>query len=193
MKRIVLAAAAVAGAGGAAWAAAPEEVQKGAAVAWAAAVRAWEGVAANPGPVVVAGATFLVTVLYHAARGKSLRESVEAAATRVKVVEVPRPADEPEPAVVRRAKARATRAQLIADQIHVQNRIRKLPEAITRAEKEACYTEAAVTEAAKALAEKRKAHGDAVAALKALRAELAAGEAEHATIDVELKKLAGAV
>ena len=35
---------------------------------------------------------------------------------------------------------------------------RKLPEAINRAEKEACYSELAVTEAAKSLADRRKDH-----------------------------------
>ena len=63
------------------------------------------------------------------------------AATRVTVVNVPQPDAGAENPVVKRAKARATRAQLLADLNGLQNRQRKLPEDVTRAEKEACYTE----------------------------------------------------
>ena len=40
-------------------------------------------------PLALAAGTFLLTVLYHKAKGKSFRESVEVAATRVAVVSVP--------------------------------------------------------------------------------------------------------
>src|SRR5262249_8249795 len=82
-------------------------------------LRAWSNVQANQTPVLVALGTFVATIVYHKLKGKSFRESVEVAATRVTVVPVPRTndSDECESTVVQRAKARATRAQLIADQI----------------------------------------------------------------------------
>lgn len=197
MKRIALAVVSLAAVAGTVYAVQPDEVPRYAAVAEQAALRAWEAVAANPGPVIFAAATFLLTVVYHKARGKSLRESVEVAATRVAVVAIPTPTADAENPVVRRAKARATRAQLIADQIGLQNRVRKLPELVVKAEKEACYTEQAVADAERALenaeqvlADRRKAHQAAAAALEAVRKERAKGDAELAEIEAELRKLA---
>jgi hypothetical protein len=153
--------------------------------------RAWDGVAANPLPAALALGTFLLTVVYHKAKGKSLRESVEVAATRVTVIPVPAPtAAEDETPVVKRAKARATRSQLLADQFGLQNRLRKLPEEVAKAEKDVCYTQQAVTDAKRVLADRHKAHNQTVSKLSALRKEKAAGEAELAAIEAELKKLA---
>jgi hypothetical protein len=150
----------------------------------------WNAVEAHPMPLALAAGTFLVTVLYHKAKGKSFRESVEVAATRVAVVSVPAPERAEENPVLARAKARATRTQLLADQIGLENRQRKLPEEIVKAEKEVCYTESAVADARRILGERHKAHNKAVAALKALRAQQADGDAELAAIKVELQKLA---
>lgn len=150
----------------------------------------WSAVEAHPVPLALAAGTFLLTVLYHKAKGKSFRESVEVAATRVAVVSVPAPRQIEENPVLTRAKARATRTQLLADQIGLENRQRKLPDEIVKAEKEVCYTENAVADARRALGEKHKAHNKAVAALKALRAEQAESDAELASIKVELQKLA---
>lgn len=165
----------------------------------AAAERLWVGVEANPGPVLVALGTFLVTIVYHKARGKSLRESVEVAATRVQVVTVSPTAEAPNP-VVERARARATRAQLIADQIGLENRLRKLPEEVRKAEQEVCYAEQAVTDAEAALTKaeetmeaKLTANETASAKLEGLRRELAGGQTEMEAIATELKKLAEAV
>ena len=172
----------------------PAAFTRYAAMAEVIAVRVWDSVEAHPVPMLVALGTFLLTVVYHKAMGKSLRESVEVAATRVAVVTVPVPekdaASEFENPVVARAKARATRTQLIADQIGLQNRQRKLPDEILKAEKEACYSEQAVADAKKALGEKHKAHNAAVAALEGLRQEKAAADAEIAAIEAELNKLA---
>ena len=172
----------------------PAEFTRYAAMAEVIAVRVWDSVEAHPVPMLVALGTFLVTVLYHKAMGKSLRESVEVAATRVAVISVPvkekDEAAEFENPVVARAKARATRTQLIADQIGLQNRQRKLPDEILKAQKEACYTEQAVADAKKALGEKHKAHNAAVATLEALRQEKAEADAELAAIEAELNKLA---
>ena len=169
----------------------PDEAARYAAAARSAALKVRDGVEANPVPVLLALGTFLLTVLYHKARGKSLRESVEVAATRVTVVPVPVPATaDGENAVLRRAKARTTRTQLVADQIGLENRLRKLPDEVVKAEKEACYTEQAVADAERVLADRQEAHDAAVAKLEALRKEQAAGEAELAEIGVELRKLA---
>jgi predicted acylesterase/phospholipase RssA len=153
----------------------------------------WDGIQANPLPVSLAAGTFLLTVVYHKAKGKSLRESLEVAATRVTVVSVPQAEATDEKAVVKRAKARATRAQLLVDQIGLQNRQKKLPEEVLKAEKDACYTEQALIDAERKLADKRKAHEEAVAKLEALRTERDASAAELAEIEVELQKLADGV
>src|SRR5262245_35527963 len=153
----------------------PDEVTQYTATAVAAGQRTWDAVEANPTPVLLAVGTFLLTVLYHKARGKSLRESVEVAATRVTVVPVAvKEMRDDENPVVRRAKARATRAQLIADQVNIQNRHRKLPEELLKAEKDACYTEQALADAERVLGNRRKAHDEAVARLEGLRKEQAA-------------------
>ncbi|VTR93034.1 unnamed protein product [Gemmata massiliana] len=155
--------------------------------------RAADGIEANPVPVSVALGTFLLTVVYHKARGKSFRESVEVAATRVQVVAVPAPVGEPENQVVKRAQARATRTQLIADQIALENQIRKLPADVKQAEKDVCYTEQAVIETEKSLTARRQAHTEAVEKLDVLRKELTVGRSELSAIAVELKKLAEVV
>lgn len=193
MKRIALLVVCLAGLAALGYYTNPVDFMRDVAVLAKAARQAWENVEANPVPVVFALGTFVLTVIYHTAKGKSLRESVEVAATRVTVIPVPGGVAEPETPVVKRAKARATRAQLIADQIGLQNRYRKLPDAVLKAEKEACYTEQAVADTERALADKRKAHDEAVAKLEALANEQAEGEAELTEIEAELKKLAEVV
>jgi chromosome segregation ATPase len=193
MKYIALAVVVLGAAGGVAYSTYPDEFKQHAGAAEGVARRAWEAVEANPAPVLVALGTFLLTVVYHKARGKSLRESVEVAATRVTVVPLPAaPADAENP-VVRRAKARATRAQLIADHIGVQTRQRKLPDALVKAEKEACYTEQALADAGRAWEDRQRAHDEAVAKLESLRKEQAEIDAELAEMEAELKKLAALV
>ena len=149
-----------------------------------------DGVRANPLPVGLAAGTFLLTVIYHKAKGKSLRESVEFAATRVTLVPVAMPQNTDENAVVKRAKARAMRAQLIADQNGIQNRHRKLPEELMKAEKDACYSEQSLVEAQRKLADKQKLHDEAMTKLEAIRKEKSQSEAELAEIEVELERLA---
>ena len=190
MKRIVLTAVILVAAGSVIRGATSTEYEHYKGKAEALARQAADSVAANPVPTVLGLGTFLLTVVYHKAKGKSFRESVEAAATRVTVVSVPPPVEADETAVVKRAKARATRTQLLTDQIGLENRLKGLPEAVTKAEKEACYTEQAVSDAKRALGAKHKAHNDAVAKLTALRKEKAAGDAELTAIAGELAKLA---
>ncbi len=190
-KFIALAAVGFGAAVGAGYATHPNEFAEYAAIATRAAERVWVGIEANPVPVLIALGTFLLTIVYHKAQGKTLRESVEVAATRVTVVQAA--AGVPEPAVVKRAQARATRTQLLADQFGLENRVRKLPDEVKKAEKDACYTEQAVADAKRSLKAKEKAHEDAVARLAALQKEAAAGEAELAAIGAELKRLAEVV
>jgi hypothetical protein len=189
MKRIVLFILFLAAASSVIAALGPRETARLADLTEKGAMRVWEGVEAHPEPVVLALATFLATVVYHKLRGKSLRESVEVAATRVNVVSVPVHEAENETAVVKRAKARATWTQLVADQIALENRYRKLPDAVTKAEKDACYTEQALIDAEKKLGDADKAHEEAVAKLEALREDLSRGREELAEIEAELKKL----
>ena len=191
MKRIALATVGLGAAVGAGYYTYPDEFLEYMGMAVKAARWAWDGVRANPVPVSVAAGTFLLTVIYHKAKGKSLRESVEVAATRVTVIAVPaKDAGVAENSVVRRAKARATRSQLLTDQIGLQNRQRKLPEEVQKAEKEACYSQQWLADAKRNLVEKQKSHDEAEAKLEAIRKEKAESAAELAEIDVELKKLA---
>lgn len=182
----------------------PTEFRQASDTGTATAVRVWGNIEANPVPVLVALGTFLLTIVYHKLKGKSFSESVEVAATRVTVVAVPSavptPTVDPEATVLKRAQLRATRTQLIADQIGLENRIRKLPGEVQKAEKDVCYTEQAMTEAEAALTkaestmEAKIAENETAAKkLEALRAELGAGEAELAAIATELKKLADVV
>jgi hypothetical protein len=194
MKRIALLTVCLVATVGGLYATYPEEFTQYMGVAAAALRRMWANIEANPLPVFVAAGTFMLTVVYHKVRGKSLRECVEVAATRVTVVPVtPQETADDENPVVKRAKARATRTQLLADQIGLQTRHRKLPEEVLKAEKEACYTEQALADAERVLADKQKVHDEAVAKLETLRKEKAAADAELREIDVELKKLADAV
>jgi hypothetical protein len=194
MKRIALVIVCLAWAAGIGYGTHPDEFGLYLGKAIQAVVRVWDGIEANPAPMCVAIGTFLLTVIYHKARGKSLRESVEVAATRVTVVPGPAPPTaKNENRVVKRAKARATRTQLLTDQIVLQNRHRKLPEAITKAEKEVCYAKHALADAERTRLDRRKAHDEAVARLDALRKEKSASEAELAEIEVELKKIAALV
>jgi hypothetical protein len=192
-KLFALATIGVAAAVGTAYATRPDDFDRALVILQAAAERARASIEANPVPVVFALGTFLATIVYHKLKGKSFRDAVEVAATRVTLVPVPASGAQPETPVVLRAKARATRAQLIADQIGLEGRIRKLPGEVRTAEKEACYTEQAVADARKSLEAKQKAHEEAVSKLESFRAELAAGESELAAIADELKKLAEVV
>src|SRR4051812_43460184 len=158
MKRILLIVILVSALAAAAFVVYPDDFALYAAQALNSAAWVWESIRANPVPASLAAGSFLLTVLYHKAKGKSLRESVEVAATRVTIVPVPVENGVPENPVLKRAKARATRQQLLTDQIALENRQRKLPEAILKAEKDACYTEQGVLEAERKLAERRKAN-----------------------------------
>ncbi|MDB5310585.1 MAG: hypothetical protein JWO38_4787 [Gemmataceae bacterium] len=194
MKRIALVTVCLVAAVGMGYGTHPNEFAQYTGAATKAALRVRDNVEANPVPVVLALGTFVLTVVYHKARGKTLRESVEVAATRVTVVPVsPKETQDHENLVVKRAKARAMRAQLLSDQINLQNRHRKLPEEILKAEKEACYTQQALADAERTLGNRRKAHDEALAKLEALRKVNADSEAELAEIEVELKKLADVV
>lgn len=191
MKRFALATVVLtASAAGAGYAVYPEEFMQYMGVVAKVALRVWDNIEANPTPVLLALGTFLLTVVYHTAKGKSLRESVEVAATRVTLVPVPPRESDDENPVIKRAKARATRTQLTSDLIGLQNRLRKLPEEVLKAEKDACYTEQALLELEKRLADRQEAHDLAIAKLEAVRKEKAAGDAEIAAIEAELKKLA---
>jgi hypothetical protein len=197
MKSIALTVCLLALAVGGAYAALPtEEITLWANKAARTGERGWEGIEANPVPVLVALCTFLATILYHKLQGKSLRESVEVAATRVTVVPIPvptlapaaTPADE-SAAVRKRAQARATRTQLVADQIGLENRSRKLPDEISNAKKEESRAKQSEQDAERSLNEKKAVHAAAIAKREALEREKARDDAELAAIAKEIKDL----
>ncbi len=192
MRKFIVLMVGVAAVVGAVYAVRPVDFANAAATAKQFARTLRVSVEANPVPVFIALGTFLATIGYHSARGKSFRESVEAAATRVTLVSVPT-RDDSENAVVTRAKARATRTQLLADQVLIENRVRKLPGEIVKAEKEVCYVEAAVAETKLTLELRTAAHIASMERLDVLRLEKIAGDEELAAIRAELKKLANVV
>lgn len=168
----------------------PAEIERLAVKATESSQVAWSKIEANPIPIVVALGTFVLTFVYHKAKGKSFRESVEVAATRVTVVAPASQPTAPLNPVLKRAQARATRTQLLAEQIEIRNRIAKLPDAVVKAEKEACFAEKAVFDAKVILGEKHKTRNVAETKLNSLRAELTTGTDEIDAIEAELKKLA---
>ena len=115
-----------------------------------------------------------------ALRAFKAREEAMARWVRVQVVPVPHAAADADAAVVKRAKARATRTQLVADGIGLENRLRKLPDAVAKAEKDVCYAEKALAEAERAAVELRTAHAAAADRLDALYDERDAAEAPGA-------------
>jgi hypothetical protein len=193
MRRFVLVGVCASAAVGTGYGLYPDEFVQTLNVAVSALLRVWDNIEANPFPVLIALGTFLATVIYHTAKGKSLRESVEVAATRVTVVPVPHKQDLEDNPVVKRAKARATRAQLLVDQIGLQNRQRKLPEEIVKAEKDVCYSQQALVDTQRSLTNRQKAHTEAVAKLESLQKENANRVSELAVIEEELKKLESVV
>jgi hypothetical protein len=145
--------------------------------------RAVEGVETNPLPSLLALGTVLATACLRATRG---RPTVNAPVAVKSVADG-------ESAVLRRALDRATRTQLVSDQIALEHRCKALPEAVRKAERDLCYTENAVAEAERALGAKASAHADALDRLDALRDEQATAEAETAAIRAELANLAARV
>ncbi len=142
--------------------------------------RAVEGVETNPLPSLLALGTVLATACLRASRSRP-------AVTTPAAVE---PADDGKAGVLRRALDRATRTQLVCDQIALEHRCKALPEAVRKAERDVCYTENAVAEAERALASKEADRNEAFGKLEDLRHELAAGDAEAVAIRAELVKLA---
>lgn len=98
--------------------------------------RMWSGIEANPLPVLIALATFAITVAFHRFKGASFREAVERAATKAVVVTVPPPVTRPadiDNAVVR-ASNRVTLRQLVEDLSELKKREKELPKEIEDAQ-----------------------------------------------------------
>src|SRR3954453_11153707 len=89
-KLIALATIGIAAGVGTAYTTHADDFNRVLAVVQVGAERAWANIESNPVPVLVALGTFVVTIVYHKLKGKTLRESVEVAATRVTLVPVPR-------------------------------------------------------------------------------------------------------
>lgn len=187
MKRIGLTAVAVLAVAAAVGSKArPAEYRQLTEEAAGAGVRVWDGVERNPVPSAVAAATFVLTLGL-----RKGRKAVAEAPPAPQPAQVP--AAEVEPAVVRRAKARATRTQLLADHIGLEARKKKLAGEVTQAEKDLCYTGQGVADAERVLADRRKAHAAATDRLAALTDERRQVRDELTAIGAELQKLAGQV
>lgn len=152
----------------------------------------WKDIASNPLPVLSALATFAVTVAYYKFTGKSFREALETAATRVTVISAPAapaaPVESENPLVVR-AKHRATRTQLVFDQTNLEGRMKSLPAELKKAEVDFAHTERDLAEANKILEQAQAAHAKTTNTLAALRKEDAEAKGEMEVIVAEIKAL----
>lgn len=160
-----------------------------------AAERGWAGVEGNPVPVVAALGTFLLTVVYHKSKGKSLRQALEVATTRVHVVEPvgPPAATPPVSKVVVKAQQRTTYLQLVADRDAKESELKPLIERADKltAEAEKRHTDLQIAEAVAAA--KRLAAAEADAQVAALRQKIEQGQDELLELDHEIEQLEAAV
>lgn len=144
----------------------------------------------NPVPIYVAVAWFLFTMVYHWAKGKSFRESVEVAATRVKVVEQPATTTQAETVspVVLEAQQKLLSHQLKGEAIAITDRLKKLPELMKKAEVEVCHRQKQETEAKSVHTVAFKNLSDASKNLAKLRAEHFESINKLAAIETELER-----
>lgn len=167
-----------------------EYIKEQAISAWAWVSEMWRRVETDPAPYLSVIGTFIATALYYKLRGRSLRESVEMAATRVTVINATTPQAEPEISNARaRAHARTTRNQLINDQLLLEHRMKTLPKKVEEAERNFCYAENELGKAKKALEDKQKQYEQASQELNKLVDESTRSNDELAEIKAEIKAL----
>lgn len=148
--------------------------------------RGLEKIEENPIPILVALGTLLLTIVYHKAKGKTLRQAMEVAVTKVNTIEVER---QSRPGATARAQARATYQQLERDQKELEDRLKILPAAIELAKKKLA-TATAESKAADATAEsKEAARVNAERTLANLVSEQEKGQDDLVEIDNELHAL----
>lgn len=128
---------------------------------------------------------FLTTVAILRKRGKNYREAIRTAAfpaTATPAVAEVSPA-------VKKAQARTLRAQLISDQISLENKLRKLPEQIVSAEKGVSYTRKHLIEATTVYKKAQADHYTAENHLANLQTIKASLETDLAQITTEIENV----
>lgn len=140
----------------------------------------WDKVETNPTPYVTSIGFFVLAVVIQVRRGKTIKEAVQAVVAKGPVTESD---------VVVRSRNRALKNQLLTDQIGLQNRIRKLPEEIKRAEVDFAHTQKDLRSAEENLKIKVANHKLSSDKLKALEDEAIRSHEEHAHIQTELNGL----
>jgi hypothetical protein len=168
----------------------PEDVDRYQATTEAVAGKVWANVEANPWPVGLAVGTFLLTVVYHKACGRSVRQALEAAALRGTIVTPAAGQSQTESDVLTRAKNRTTKTQLTQDRFVLENRDRAMQVEISTAEKDSAWADREAEAAAEKAEGKRLAAITIHKKLTSLRTEREATAAELAKIDAELARLA---
>lgn len=150
--------------------------------------KGWGKLEENPIPVLVALVTMILTVVYHRTKGKTFRQALEVAVTKVNTVEVGERISGPSSAASR-AQAALMYQQLERAQASFEGRLKHLPGTIDAGRK---ATNRAATEAQvaqKTADEKKLAFKQALDALAKLEAEQEAGQRELVEIDAELAAL----
>ncbi len=148
--------------------------------------RGWDKIEENPIPILVALLTMLLTVVYHKAKGKTLKQAMEVAVTKVNTVEV---GHQTRSGAATRAQHRATYQQLERDQKELEERLKILPAAIEIAKKKLASAVAESKAADAAADAKESARINAERILANLTSEQEKGQVELTEIDDELHAL----
>jgi hypothetical protein len=141
----------------------------------------------NPVPIYVAVAWFSLTFVYHWAKGKSFRESVEVAATRVKVVE--QPTAQPVSPVIEKAQASVIYLQLVETCDEVEAKIKRLNDERKKADEVAAKALREADQARLTWLQKQKQSEEATAKLLCLNEALDKTYAGRSEIKKEMERL----
>lgn len=129
---------------------------------------------------------FAASVLWLKRGGRTTRQAITTAAFPVSAIS---PLPDPESPALVRARNKTLRMQLLADEISLNNRLKKYPEAIVKAEKDVSYTESAQKTAKEQYDKARRFHDEATASLTNLRDQEKAETEELVEIRKELARL----
>ncbi len=174
--------------------------------------RVWESVVANPTPVVMAIAVFLFTCAYHVVRGRSIREAVEIAITKIEpqrstasglptMGEAYRGTSHAnqsgsdaseeveETPVMARARNRVEWHQLTTDKEDIERRMLRLPDEIATVQRDVSMKEMEYRQVATDHQVKKERLETVVGRLNALLDEKARRNTELAAVDAELERL----
>ncbi len=145
---------------------------------------------ANPVPIWVAVAGFLFTMVYHWAKGKSFRESVEVAATRVKVVETTAtPAAATVSPAYEKAQKQSVYLRLAESETEIEAKIGRLRTEVAKADKVMADTSKQAKEARLLFEQKTNSAHDAHEKYNLLLSSLTESLNERDSIKVEMRQL----